>query len=617
MSRLYAAFRRFSSRWIWLMLGLVTATIYFGMTGFASSMQDQNWMTDLYLVGLLFTLNCSEVAHNVPNWQLEIARWLGFLTSMSAVGAVLVRLFSERALQAFVSLLARDHVILAGLGNHGEELVRRLRKRGEDVIVLISGTTASQLDTCRDLGAVVMIGNPASDHLLERACLSRAKRLLVLFEDDLVTLQAITEAFRLLQPDKLLTGRPTSHFKCVARLTEPGLQDVILQHELHRRRSDFFTIDTINLYDLAARSMLARARWHSATGELTRMAILGLGEQSRLAETLILRVVRDTHAEGSPAPLIHVYDQRAAEFVQQLTARFPWLLNQSELLAFGCSSDRCGIGCDDPTQGIADAQFDAAFVCVEDESRATVQAVRLARLLKTAPVIVRTQDSRNGPGALLSMPGAGGLGANIIAVGFEDLLLDPTMVCHPKRELVAQACHEGYLSTIRRQIADAERNGETDRATELRSRPANVPWERLSPHDRDSNRALANAHRSHLQATHLVRKTKRYVIRERLVGHTGSAVEPVFYFSPDEIEFLAEREHQRWEQFKRKSGWTYGAVRNDDQKQHPSLVPFNELDEPTKELDREIFRQLPAILARADFVIRSVDAESDLRDDDR
>jgi hypothetical protein len=616
MSRLYAAFRRISSRWIWLMLGLVIATVYFGMTGFASA-NDGHWLTDLYLVGLLFTLNCGAVANDVPNWQLEVARWLGFLTSMSAVGAVLVRLFAERALQAFVSLLARDHIILAGLGNHGDELVRRLRRKGEDVVVLTSGTTASLLDTCRDLGAVVMIGNPASDHLLERACLSRAKRLLVLFEDDHVTLQAITEAFRILQPDKSLAGRPTSLVKCVARLTEPGLQDVILQHELHRRRSDNFSIDTINLYDLAASSMLARARWHSATGELTRIAILGLGEQTRLAEALILRAVRDSHAEGSPAPLIHLYDQRAAEFLQQLTARFPWLLNQSELVAFGCSSDRCGIGCDDPTLGVADAQFDAAFVCVEDESRATVQTVRLARLLKTAPVIVRTQDSRNGPGALLSMPGAGGLGSNIIAVGFEDVILDPTMVCDPRRELVAHACHEGYLSTIRRQIAEAERNGDTDRAMELRSRPANVPWERLSAQDRESNRALANAHCDHMQATDPVRKPKRYVIRERLVGHTGSSVEPVLYFSPQEIEFLAEREHQRWQQFKRKSGWTFGAVRNDDLKQHPSLVPFHELDESTRELDREIFRQLPAILARADFVIRPVDAESDLRDDDR
>lgn len=600
------------------MLGLVIATTYFGMTGFASAYADSHhWLTDLYLVGLLFTLNCSNVAEDVPNWQLEVARWLGFLTSMSAVGAVLIRLFAERALQAFVSLLARDHIVLAGLGNHGDELVRRLREKGEDVVVLTSGTTASLLDTCRDLGAVVMIGNPGSDHLLERACLSRAKRLLVLFEDDHVTLQAITEAFRMLQPDTPLKSRPTSPVKCVARLTEPGLQDVILQHELHRRRSDFFSIDTINLYDLAARSMLARARWHSVTGELNRIAILGLGEQTRLAETLILRVVRDAHAEGSAKPQIHLYDQRAAEFLQQLTARFPWLLIQGELIAYGCSSDRCGIGCDDPAQGIADSQFDAAFVCVEDESRATVQAVRLARLLKSAPVIVRTQDSRNGPGALLSMPGAGGLGANIIAVGFEDLILDPTMVCDPRRELVAQACHEGYLTTMRRQIADAEREGDVARAAELRSRPANAPWEQLSAHDRESNRALANAHRHHLQATDPVRKPKRYVIRERLVGHTGSDVEPVFYFAPNEIEFLAGREHQRWEQFKRSSGWTFGAVRNDDLKHHPSLVPFDELDEPTKELDREIFRQLPAILARADFVIRPVDRESDLRDDDR
>lgn len=612
MSRMYALYRRVASRWIWLMLALVLATFSCGMIGFSYG-DPHHWSTDLYLTALLFMLNSGDVAKDV-NLSLNVARWLGLATWFMTVAAVLIRLFSIRVLEWFVWWTAKNHIIVAGLGRHGEELIARLRQRGENVIVLSTETKTTQLDTCRDLGAVVFVGNPAMPHLLKRACLNRAKRLLVLFDDDQATLQVVTEAFQMLQPDSPQDVTPTKRVRCVAKVSEPGLQEVINQHDLHRKKSDFFSISTINLYELSARSMLSRARWHSVSGTVRRLAILGLGEHTRLAETLILRAAKDQLIDQSERLEIHLYDHGAEQFAKELLVRFPFIVNACDLHSHSCSSGRCGIGCDDPELGISDDSFDAAFVCIEDESRAAVQAVKLGKLLKSAPVIVRSEDSRNGLGALLQLPDAGGLGKNILTVGFQDLILDLAIVSNPKRELVAQASHEGYLATHRTQIAEAEEIGDSAKASDLRNKPANVPWECLSSSDRDSNRALYYFYTQHLRLTHPQHKPISYQIRERLSGHVGENLEDLLHFSTDEIEYLAEQEHDRWVKFKAATGWSYAPVRNDARKHHPCMVPYDQLDETTKDLDREIFRQLPRVLAKANFVIRP--AQCDYFDQD-
>ena len=41
-----------------------------------------------------------------------------------------------------------------------------------------------------------------------------------------------------------------------------------------------------------------------------------------------------------------------------------------------------------------------------------------------------------------------------------------------------------------------------------------------------------------------------------------------------------------WAQTRISQGWSYGPVRNDELKQHPCLIPYEELPEEEKEYDR-------------------------------
>lgn len=52
------------------------------------------------------------------------------------------------------------------------------------------------------------------------------------------------------------------------------------------------------------------------------------------------------------------------------------------------------------------------------------------------------------------------------------------------------------------------------------------------------------------------------------------------------MEALAKNTHEVWAKGRMDEGWTYGSVRNDELKQHPCLVPYEELPESEKNYDR-------------------------------
>ena len=54
------------------------------------------------------------------------------------------------------------------------------------------------------------------------------------------------------------------------------------------------------------------------------------------------------------------------------------------------------------------------------------------------------------------------------------------------------------------------------------------------------------------------------------------------------IELLARNVHDLWAQERLAQGWTYGPARDDSRKQHPCLVPYEELPESEKEYDRQV-----------------------------
>lgn len=117
---------------------------------------------------------------------------------------------------------------------------------------------------------------------------------------------------------------------------------------------------------------------------------------------------------------------------------------------------------------------------------------------------------------------------------------------------------------------------------------ADVIWEDLPQTYRDSNR---------MQAMDMVRKLTTMGYR-CISGNTNG---PVVSFTVDEVERMARMEHDRWMKEKMAAGWTYGPDRNNALKIHPLLVPYDQLDEKAKDMDRDPVRMIPEWLGRVGF----------------
>jgi PAS domain S-box-containing protein len=146
-------------------------------------------------------------------------------------------------------------------------------------------------------------------------------------------------------------------------------------------------------------------------------------------------------------------------------------------------------------------------------------------------------------------------------------------------ELVARAIHAEYLA----QQAGAGITPDTN--------PSMRPWNELPHRLKDSNLKQAD---DIWRKLHLISCAIGLLIDPR---------EPPFAFSEGEIEFLAEKEHERWVDERVRKGWVYGRERNDQLMVHDCIVPWDALPEVQREKDRNAVRQLPAVLARVHLKI--------------
>jgi hypothetical protein len=77
-------------------------------------------------------------------------------------------------------------------------------------------------------------------------------------------------------------------------------------------------------------------------------------------------------------------------------------------------------------------------------------------------------------------------------------------------------------------------------------------------------------------------------------------------FTIEEIERLAEREHERWMKQKYTAGWKYAKTTVKPRKLHRDLVDWDKLPESEKEKDRILVKGITGILAKAGYIMVKV-----------
>jgi hypothetical protein len=148
------------------------------------------------------------------------------------------------------------------------------------------------------------------------------------------------------------------------------------------------------------------------------------------------------------------------------------------------------------------------------------------------------------------------------------------MILGGTQETISRAIHEEYVRAELKKGNTPENN------------LSMAPWEDLPETLKESNRH---------QAGHIGHKLN--VIRCGVIPIMFPA-DDNFQFTPEEIEQLAIMEHDRWMEERLAAGWRYGKEKNVQEKISPYLVPWEELKEDIRQLDRNTVTGLPVFLGK-------------------
>ena len=82
---------------------------------------------------------------------------------------------------------------------------------------------------------------------------------------------------------------------------------------------------------------------------------------------------------------------------------------------------------------------------------------------------------------------------------------------------------------------------------------------------------------------------------------------PHVVLTPDEVEDLARREHDRWRAERAAAGWQYGPQRDNAKRLNPLLVPWDDLPAAAQDDSREAARRIPRCSPSAGLEVLRLD----------
>ena len=198
---------------------------------------------------------------------------------------------------------------------------------------------------------------------------------------------------------------------------------------------------------------------------------------------------------------------------------------------------------------------------MDDERRGLATAFAIANSADAddLQIVLAVPDEESGVATALprDLPGD----VKIHPFGILSRVCVPELVLRGTTETVARAQHESYSRAL------------VDQGVDRIQAPFLVPWDQLPEEGKEKNRRFADHVGVKLSAAQCI------AVPAALVDPD----DPGFAFGPEEVERLAEMEHERWSEDHRLDGYRYAPVRDDGRKLHPSLVSWDELDDQERE----------------------------------
>jgi hypothetical protein len=496
-----------------------------------------------------------------PSAPLRIARILAPLALAYATYRGIFAIFGERV-QEIRARLMREHTVVCGLGDQGETLVESLLGATKVVVLEQNGSNPA-VQRFRDAGVVVLIGDSTDPSAVGRTGMQRALYVVSVCGSDTANAQVGANVLQVAEPRDGAAARTFVH------IADPRLYTFLLNHSLSGPRLEFF-----NVYDHGARAFVEAA--HDQFGRpANTVLVVGGGE---LGMALISHLARERYenvsADRDAQPLrCFLVDREARARAALLTARYSRLTDVCTLLPveIDVTSPEFDRLLHDPSLHAVEI----GYVCFDNDALTVATTLNLLDQARgRLPIVARVSHRTEGL-------------AGLISEAQDRRATRNTFVALS----IAQACRadsilEGMRGRLARQVHETYRRGS-------HGGPYDVAWDELTEEGRRRNFAHADAIAAQLEGVGM------------RLGPLIDWGKPPLELSPAEIERMAELEHERWSEERRSEGYRFGERRSDEpgMQTHPDLVPWQDLPDAQKEINRRLVRERPAMLARVGIQI--------------
>ena len=560
----------------WVMLWGVIAVFILGYIGFLKA--GRTLFTDiLYRIFQLFVLSFDTTIK--LNWALDAARWLAPVIAAYTAAKALAVIFREQ-FQLLKIGLWKGHIIICGLGDKGLLLSLKLKNYGYKVVAIELDEENDNIKECRDNGIIVLIGNATAPYYLNKAGVNRAKYLFSVCGQDDINAEIAVQA------QNLISDKKTKPLTCVIHIIDPQLYRLLKVQEFELERKDAFRLEFINLFDVAARSIIDDDQLFPLKNKeghqypVSHLLVVGVGHMGESLVTHAAKKWMTLPGKTDEKLKITIIDKIAEQKKDLLYLRYPNLEKVCQLIP---------LEMDIKSKDFEDGHFlfsdnrecplDVIYICIDNNSFALSTALTLHQRLRNNSIPIVVRMSREAGLTKLLKDDIHRFG-RIKGFGFLDRVLNAELLDIGTHEILARNIHEEY-------IKEREKEGET-----LRINPNLVSWEILPGDVKESNRRQADYIGYKLNA-----------IGCYIVPMYDWKAEPV-EFAPDEIELMAKIEHNLWMEEKLKEDWKYApGLKNPKKKTSPFLISWSQLPEEEKEKDRDTVRKIPIYLSKAGFKI--------------
>ncbi|MBN1618231.1 NAD-binding protein [Candidatus Dojkabacteria bacterium] len=538
----------------------------------------QNFGTILYNSISLFNFSGDFDYEPIPI-ELEISRWLSPAVSIYAVLWGIARLFGEQ-IDSFRIKFLSNHVIICGLGNKGIRLAKDYRSKGKKVVVIETDPNNPNLSLCKDYKIFIIIGNASEDNILLKSGIKRASHIIVVCNND------ITNASVFLKIKSLVKSKHLREIRCSVHIEMPSFWTYIRLKDYSNQKFPNFHVDYFNIFNLAARYLLSKyltdSRFMGEMG-IPCFTIVGLDE---LGEQLILNAAREIYYQNNQFDCklyIRIFDKEAKKKIMVLNEKYPKL---REI----CLWQEVEIDNKDPeffranffTELHLPNYNQNIFLCSNDDiSNINAGLTIINQIQNNTHQVIIPVKTEPGFIELLSQNDNIKICFNLNLINIFKISCTSNLLDKGSREEIACVIHKEYLNTFNK-----------DDLKELTSR-AFVNWEYLPEDLKEMNRK---------QADDIISKLS--LVSCEVVPWYSLGGDK-FMFSSEELEILSRNEHERWCKQKIEMGWTYGNIRDENKKIHPSIISWDDprLSEMDKQKDINSVKLIPKYLALAGFQI--------------